>query len=108
MLDMTDMMDGSHDSRGTGLTRAKSIERLTLWLGLPLLLALLCLTAGVVNYSPVQKSEAISRTRPAPPSPAESAPSALPMHMRPVPVTPSEPVEGATGSLQIDEVPNLS
>ena len=28
------------DHRGTGLTRAKHIERLTLWLGLPLLLGL--------------------------------------------------------------------
>jgi hypothetical protein len=83
---MIDMMDESLDRRSTGLTRAKHLERLALWLGLPLLLALLCLTAGVVNYTPVRQAEAVPRTRAVPPqvrpNPVEEAPRENPMPMR--------------------------
>ena len=88
------------DHRGTGLTRAKHIERLTLWLGLPLLLALLCLTAGIVNYTPVHKSETTARTRPVPtdPSPREEAPRENPMPVRGQSVTPEADSLGAGAS----------
>jgi hypothetical protein len=82
---MIDMMDSSFDRRSTGLTRAKHFERLALWLGLPLLLALLCLTAGVVNYTPVRQYEATTRVRTVPqatPAPANQAPREHPMPMR--------------------------
>lgn len=48
------MVEGATGRRRTGLTRAKTIERWTLWLGLPLLLILLGLTAGIVDYTPVR------------------------------------------------------
>lgn len=85
------------DHRGTGLTRAKHIERLTLWLGLPLLLALLCLAAGIVNYTPVHESETTARTRTAPAEtrPSEEAPRENPMPVRGQSVTPEADSLGA-------------
>ena len=91
---MIDMMDMNQSRHSTGLTRAKHIERLTLWLGLPLLLALLCLAAGIVNYTPVQKYEAAKRPAPVQPARSEAAPrsNSMPLQRERVssPIVPSE------------------
>lgn len=62
---------------GTGLSRAKKWERYLLWFGLPLLLALLCLTAGLIDYRPVANRPAATpppsvEAMPAVPTPAQS------------------------------------
>ena len=92
--------------RGTGLTRAKHIERLMRWLGLPLLLALLCLTAGIVNYTPVRTSESTARKQPAPTDtrPREEAPRENPMPVRGQSVTPEADAlgSGKSQSLVLD------
>lgn len=88
------MMDATMGRRRTGLTRAKRIEQLTLWLGLPLLLLLLSLTAGIVNYTPVR-----NQPMPAPvpaPNAAPAAPEAdVPVSAPTIPLRPDRlvPIE---------------
>ena len=108
---MIDMMDENLGRRSTGLTRAKHLERLTLWLGLPLLLALLCLAAGVVNYTPVRRYEAVNRpqpVQPTQPAPVEEAPRANPMPMRGESLRPGSPPEGVGQAIHALEIPTLS
>lgn len=108
---MIDMMDGNLGHRSTGLTRAKQLERLALWLGLPLLLALLCLTAGVVNYTPVREYEAGSRSRPVQPplpAPVDQAPRANPMPLRGQPPRPDALPDGVGQAVHTLEIPTLS
>ena len=78
------MMEATMGRRRTGLTRAKRIERLTLWLGLPLLLLLLTLTAGLIGYTPIRhRTTALeTETPPAAPTAEEEATSAPTMPMR--------------------------
>ena len=88
-------------SRSTGLTRVKQIERMTLWLGLPLLLLLLSLTAGIVNYTPVRHPDPASSARTAP---AESAPVEAPtIPLRPDRLVPVEETDDAGPSIMLDE-----
>jgi len=104
------MMDGTMGHRRTGLTRAKSIERLTLWLGLPLLLLLLCLTAGIVNYAPVRDNARVSQGEPeaAAPAPAEEAPPAPSIPARADRLLPLEPVEDLGHAIDLGADPPIS
>jgi hypothetical protein len=100
------MMDTTMgQSRRTGLTRAKQIESLTLWLGLPLLLLLLSLTAGIVNYTPVRHADATSSARsvPSEAAPAESAPASPTIPIRGDRLVPSEDTGEAAPTLLLDE-----
>jgi len=100
------MMDGTMGHhRSTGLTRAKRIESLILWLGLPLLLLVLSLTAGIVNYTPVRHDAAASSTQvmPVEPMPAPSAPPVPSIPMRPDRLLPVESSDDAGQSLHLDD-----
>jgi hypothetical protein len=109
------MMEVTMGRRSTGLTRAKRIERLTLWLGLPLLLILLSLTAGIVNYTPVRHHETAV---PAKPAAAEAAPAvdvepqapAMPMRsdrLTPLPAA-VETIDDLGQELRLEDVPSVS
>ncbi len=105
------MMDATMDHRRTGLTRAKRIEQLALWLGLPLLLALLSLTAGIVNYTPVRQHVPAAKVEPVPAA-AETAPAeeAVPtiQPLRPAPMAPSAAPDDLGRNLQLDHHPSIS
>ena len=96
--------------QGTGLTRAKHIERLSLWLGLPLLLLLLSLTAGVVNYTPVDRSRSgltVDRV-PAEAAPVERATPAPSIPVRSDRLVPLAPADDPAQSLELAPSPPLS
>ncbi len=89
--------------RRTGLTRAKRIERLSLMLGLPLLLLLLSLTAGIVNYTPVRQTVPGARVDPTPVTPVEQGePTIQPLRAAPPAATDS------AGELSLNGSPSAS
>lgn len=98
------MMEGTMGHRRTGLTRAKAIERLAMWLGLPLLLLLLSLTAGIVNYAPVRPTPVESSGEPAPEAaaPARQADPTPTMPLRPDRLVPLEAPGPADPSLDLE------
>lgn len=104
------MMDATMSRRSTGLSRAKRLEQMALWLGLPLLLLLLALTAGIVNYAPVSQRTAAYEQRLAPIE-TKASDEASPMPTIPFRrdrLVPLETADPASESIELDGPSEIS
>ena len=101
------MIEGTMTRRHTGLSRAKRIEQLSLWLGLPLLLLLLALASGLVGYTPVRQRAMPVQSAPAAPA-IDAVPTRPSISIRPDRLMPLPDPESAGDSILLEETTPLS